>query len=137
MISYVSRETVPKVWDEVRDFIQMGIDHSEHECELQDVYKKLMEDKMGLVVLHDDHPYAAAVFEFMNYPQITALRGVFIGGSRMREWIGDLMDFLDRWAQDNDMDRLEMLGRGGWIKVLEKYGYKPSYVFLTKDLNNG
>lgn len=137
MISYVPPDFLPDIWNEVEGFIKSAIEHSCGESQIQDIYKKIEEQKMGLIVVEDEGIIAAAVVEFMNYPQITALRVAYLGGLRMTDWLGELVEFLDKWALENGMNRVEQMGRHGWVKVLEKYGYRKRYVFMTKELDNG
>lgn len=138
MIQCVHKDSVHHVWSDVRPLLEKAVEHSCGECGIQDIYQKIEDGKMGLIIISDDNNIiAAAVVEFMNYPQITSLRVAFLGGKKMADWLGDLIEFLDKWASENNMARIELMGRDGWVKVLERYGYKKQYTFMTKELDNG
>lgn len=119
-------------WDRYRDFIQKALDKTCGELDINDIYECLKKETMGLV---DIHGRAACVVEFMTYPQITALRVVALGGEDMDEWLGDLLEYLYKWAEENNMDRIEHMGRQGWVRKLEPYGYKERYTFMTREVD--
>ena len=131
MITYVSDLSH---WERLKPFIESALSHSCGEIAIQDVYQKLQSGDMGLI---DIHGKAAAVVEFMDYPQITALRVVALGGNSMDMWLDELMDFLYLWAKENGMDRIEHMGRKGWVKALKDYGYMERYTFMTRDVDYG
>lgn len=131
MIEYISDLSR---WHQYKGYIQRALDKSCGELAIQDIYQRVDDGRMGLL---DIHGKAACVIEFMDYPQITALRVVALGGEDMDEWLDELQDFLYRWAEENHMDRIEHNGRKGWIKTLKDYGYKERYTFMTRDIDHG
>lgn len=124
---------IDSVWDKVSPLIQKALDHSCGELAIQDVYRKLQDGHMGLIM----NDKMACVVEFMDYPQITALRVVALGGEDMDEWLEELLDILYKWAKENGHSRVEHMGRKGWVKTLQKYGYEPRYVFMTREIDHG
>lgn len=121
-------------WDQYKDDIKRALDKGCGEIEIQDVYKKLQDGTMGLI---DIHGKASCVVEFVDYDQMEALRVVALGGDGMDEWLEELLDFLYKWAAENHMDRVEHNGRKGWVRKLEKYGYRERYIFMTRDIEYG
>ena len=137
MIKYIDTEAIDSYWPIVKCLISSALDHSCGELSTQDVYKRLHEETMGLLVVHDNGIKAACVVDFIDYPQITALRVVALSGSGMDEWLSDLLDFLDKWAVENNMSRIEQMGREGWVRKLKNFGYEKRYTFMTKELRDG
>lgn len=138
MIRYIERQAIDSYWPIVSGYIESAIDHACGELELHDIYQKLHSENMGLVTITESEGISAAcVVEFIDYPQKYALRVVALGGEGMKSWLPELLEFLDRWAEENDMDRIEQMGRDGWIRVLNEYGYQKRYTFMTKDFNHG
>ena len=41
---------------------------------------------------------------------------------------------LMKYIKLNNLKRVEILGRSGWLKALNKVGFKKSYTALTKDI---
>ncbi len=65
------------------------------------------------------------------------MRVVALGGQNMKKWLSQLIEFLDTWAVDQKVDRIEQMGRDGWLRVLNEYGYQKRYTFMTKEFNYG
>lgn len=135
MIRHIKTEAIDSYWPIVSGLIEPALDE---ETSILDVYNKLMDEMMSLlsISIHGEI-VAACVCEFVDYPRISALRVVAVGGDRMKEWLPDLIDALDEWAEDSKIDRIEQMGRDGWMKVLKGYGYRKRYTFMTKELSYG
>ena len=135
MIRYVEPVAIDAYWHIVAPMIEPALNE---ELLLEDVYNKLLNEKMGLISISDDGEIVAAcVVEFVTYPRIRAMRVVALGGEKMKKWLSQLIEFLDTWAVENRMDRIEQMGRDGWTRVLDKYGYQERYTFMTKEYNYG
>ena len=46
-----------------------------------------------------------------------------IAGSRMKDWLPQLDEAVSDWARSNGMERLVALGRKGWLRHFQKYGW--------------
>ena len=125
----------PKELDEYWPVASRNIEPAlDEEISIEDAYAKIQSGKMGLFVVGDD---AAGVCEVVHYPRLKALRVVALGGTGMALWLPHVIAFLDDWAASIGADRVEQMGRKGWLKVLSKYGYRERYTFMTKELDNG
>lgn len=133
MIEYI--KNIDEVWDRAKPLIEPALDHAEGEMTIEDVKKKLSTGKMGLLVINDFE--AVCTIEFVEYSRISALRVVTLAGHNMELWLDELLQYIEKWAESYKLGRIEHLGRKGWVKVLEKYGYVASYVFMTKAVHNG
>jgi len=134
MIRYIDPNAIDSYWPIVSTYIESAIDE---ELDLLDVYNKLMDETMALIVVSDNGIQAACVIEFVDYPKINAMRVVALGGQNMKKWLSQLIEFLDTWAVDQKVDRIEQMGRDGWLRVLNEYGYQKRYTFMTKEFNYG
>ena len=136
MIRFIEKDRLDSYWQLVNQWIDKAIDHDE--LSIHDVRNNIENGKMGLLVASKNgEVLAGCIVEFIKYSKCSALRVVALGGERMNMWLDQLLDFLDRWAKDNDMFRIEQAGRKGWLKILTKYGYNQRYVVMTKDLSYG
>ena len=135
MIRYINKDAIDSYWPIVSGFIEPALSD---EIEIQDVYHKLMDEKMALLSISiKGEIKGACVLEDVDYPQKQALRVVALGGRDMRSWLKPLVKFLDKWAKDTGADRIEQMGRQGWVKILPEFGYRERYIFMTKELNHG
>jgi len=59
---------------------------------------------------------------------------VFCGGSAIERWMIPGLNMLEAWAKAQGCDRMEAIGRHGWERMLEPYGYRREYIVLEKEL---
>jgi len=135
-IEFVPKEQIDECWSISKEHIESALKHC-NEIAIQDVYRDLINGSMGLLIIRNPEIYTSVAVRFMDYPQIRALRVVALGGEKTEEWLPALHQFLEMWGIENGVDRVEMMGRKGWIKKLKPFGWKESYIFATKDLDNG
>lgn len=99
----------------------------------EDIMIGLKSGAMSLwLVSGEASPCAAAVTMFVDYPRRTDLYVMFIRGTRMAEWCDDLVKYLTDFAQANKCKYIHGGGRRGWIKRLERYGFKQEYCSVQK-----
>ena len=137
-IIYVPKEKASLIWDDIKDEIQRALDHSQGEEEIQDVKIKIENGIYGLLVIFIDRKLCGVVtVQFVDYPQIMALRVVTISGHDYFTWQKPLHEYLEKWAREQGMNRIEAMVRKGQIRALAPLGYKPAYTFMTKDIDYG
>lgn len=134
MVAIVFVEYPESVWSTAAPQIQRAIDKSTGELAIQDVRQRLETGDMGLLCIDGR---AWCVVEFMDYPQYRSLKVVYLAGEDMAVWLPDLLQFLERWAMENDMRYIEQAGRPGWERILSDYGYRKTYTIMTKELSHG
>ena len=134
-IRYVDKGKVSEIWQYISEEIQRALDHACGEEELQDVKLALEDGRYGLLLAIKDRQVNGVItVQFMDYPQIRALRVVTISGNDNFGWQKTLDDFLTLWAKEQKMQRIEAMCRDGQIRALKPLGYKKRYTFLTKDI---
>ena len=45
-----------------------------------------------------------------------------------------VLKMLEQHARDNGCSSVEISGRMGWLRALDKHGYEPAYVTLSKEI---
>ena len=121
------------VWPVVLPMLQRAIDLNDGDFDGNHVYERLMEDTMQLFVGYntDDIIYAA-VTELIPYQYNKALRIVLMGGKQINSWV-DTKTF-EKFGKLEGCNRLEIVGRKGWVKKLISRGYKQTHYIVTKEL---
>lgn len=66
------------------------------------------------------------------YPHRKMLEIVYCAGDSLKEWMSDMLDLLDHWREDNGCQGTELVGREGWTKLLEPFGFRKTYVVMEK-----
>jgi hypothetical protein len=121
------------VWPVVLPMLQRAIDLNDGDFDGNHVYERLMEDTMQLFVGYntDDIIYAA-VTELIPYQYNKALRIVLMGGKQINSWV-DTKTF-EKFGKLEGCNRIEIVGRKGWVKKLISRGYKQTHYIVTKEL---
>lgn len=129
--------TVRQVWPLLEDFVTVALKRSNGEIKAEDVRELAVAGKMQLWAIWDVEEkklYGLAVTEVMDYPQKASLRIVTLGGTNMDFWSELLLSRLMDYAKLLNLDYIEAVGRFGFARKLEKLGFKPTYLLMTKPL---
>ena len=129
----VKVDDIDLVWPVVLPMLQRAIDLNDGDFDGNHVYERLMEDTMQLFVGYntDDIIYAA-VTELIPYQHNKALRIVLMGGKQINSWV-DTKTF-EKFGRLEGCNRIEIVGRKGWVKKLISRGYKQTHYIVTKEL---
>jgi len=120
MIVPVPPNEIQHVWHIVGPLLQKGIDKSNGEYTLDDLYQFLVSDAMQLLVaVINDRIVAAINTEIVIYPRKRAVRLINAGGSHLQQWGPELWEFMEQMAQNNNCDLIEAVGRPGWMRFLK------------------
>lgn len=113
-------------WGDISRLIAPAVDMAGGRHTLSTTLDRLQSGHMqALVGLEDARPIMACVTQVALYPAQKWLQVPFCGGTRMKDWLEPLVEALDGLAYDNRCFGIEISGRGGWRRVLRKYGYYP------------
>ena len=81
-----------------------------------------------------DQVFLFACTQIGVYATGKKLLGLFIFGNHLHEGLPILGATLERFAAMQECNEFIFTGRGGWARVLEKYGMEPMGVELRKVL---
>jgi hypothetical protein len=129
VITQVPVEDLEFIWSQVRPQIEKALDGS---YSSYDILEYIKQNRMQLWISWNDGIEASFVTEVCDYPQLRVLRWVLAGGSNMESWLDLVTSKVEDWAKRNNCQRLEIVGRKGWTKVLRDY--KPQAVYFVKEL---
>lgn len=129
----VKVEDIDLVWPVVLPMLQRAIDLNDGDFDGNHVFERLMEDTMQLFIGYntDDIIYAA-VTELIPYQHNKALRIVLMGGKQINSWVDTKI--FEKFGKLEGCNRIEIVGRKGWVKKLESRGYKQTHYIVTKEL---
>jgi hypothetical protein len=86
------------------------------------VLARLLFNDAQLWAIYDaDVPVAAIVTQIQVGNEKRCLIWL-VGGSRLREWAGDFIAKLERWARSLGCMALRGVGRPGWARIVKKFG---------------
>jgi hypothetical protein len=132
----VPLELLDHFWGRVAPLLQKAIERGAGELELGDVYQRLQDRHMQLLVAVEGPTILAAfVTEVVQYPRKRALRVVLAGGTGAKKWKGALRAMLHTGARAVGAKSLEVLGRPGWVRFLRDLPtVKLKYHVLVEDI---
>lgn len=114
-------------YPEIAPLIAPAVEMSEGRHNLATTLARLSTGHMTcLVGLSQARPIMACVIQVALYPAEKWLQIPFCGGTRMKEWLTQLVATLDVYAYNEQCVGVEISGRGGWSRVLAPYGYERS-----------
>lgn len=128
------------VWPQALELLREPIAMTRGCYEPEDVYRLLLNGKMGLWIAADgEEVLAAYACELVFYPRKTRLRATFAGGKphTMARWLPMMEAALEEESRKFGGSGLEAVGRDGWGRVLEaeKIGVLLCRDFPAKELH--
>lgn len=109
-----------------QEWIMSGL----HAGEVAITWGQVLEGVLGgdynVTQIYVDHELRAVlVLEVVDIgePLERTVSVVSAGGSGTREWVHDMHDSLLRIAENLDARRLLIMGRPGWRRVMDRYGW--------------
>jgi len=124
----IPAEQVDDIWEDVKPFIQKGLDYGPDKWGIDHVKQTLLDENMQLFIVVYDKILAALVTEVTQFPLEKTLSVMCLGGENVHLWIDKLLKTLEKWADEMNAT-FEVIGRPGWEKIL---GYKRTAVILRK-----
>jgi hypothetical protein len=118
-------------WDDIKPFIQMALEDQHYNAE---DLKKLLLDGItrAYAVLKDSVYLAVVTAEIVVYPRDKVVRIHTAGGTRADLWAERMIDEITKDAKSNGATELQIIGRKGWLKVLD--GFKQQTIVMGKSI---
>lgn len=126
----VAPRAIEQIWDTIDPLLDRIADAKVHK---EDIYRLCLDGTWMLWVNRipeTDKLISLAVTEFIEYPQLTNLRVVFLSGDD-GDWLSGISIF-EKFARVNKCSEVEIHGRKGWERVLKNGGYDLSHITLRK-----
>lgn len=126
------------LWPEIRELLKLALEHSmpmepeafyadalEYKAQIWVVYSVGREPKMvgAAVTSRSDHGGGNMI-----------LRVILLAGRNFNQWKPLIIAKLEVFARQTDCCAIEAVGRKGWGKHLDEYGFRPKYVTFVKEL---
>ena len=80
--------------------------------------------------------YGVVITEVIQRPLQKCFYIRIMTGHHREKW-QHLIKNLEKFALDNNCDKMELIARPGWERVLRNFRYKKSHVLLEKQLKKG
>ena len=129
---------IRKYWPHVMPLLKKATALSPGKVVVADILSQAEEGGLGVWAVVDAREnaiLAAFTTRVAIYPRSRALAVDFMGGGRMKEWIGIVDETLSDHARELGCTRLEGFGRDAWGRVLKGHGWGVSHVTYEKELD--
>lgn len=125
----VPKDLLPLVWPRVEGYLSKAVDTANGKMTVDDVRHGIESDLYLLwVVVDGDDIIAAITTRIINYPSCDGMALDWIGGKRIKEWIGMVNKTVTNHARSHGCSHLEGYGRAAWGRLLDRHGWKEDYV---------
>jgi len=137
----INSNAIEVTWPYVKDLVQKPIDRTLGERNVEDIYYSLIHEQLTLWVAVDkeDGIIGVLITQLLFHPQYKVLALPLIGAKPhtinkwfLKSWEKDSP--LLQYARENNCKRIEGYARDGWLKMIEKIGFKKYNTVVTKDV---
>ncbi|WP_273760863.1 hypothetical protein [Bartonella sp. ML70XJBT.G] len=132
-------ERIAPYFDEILSSLSAYVERFKHEVTLPELIEAICSGKKQLwLILDDEDQFLAAVTTQLQYTALGKKRALICecSGKGVLDLV-DNLQFAEDWARENGAFEIEILGRLGWKRALEKQGYGIDMLYYRKELRNG
>ncbi len=127
-------EELDKVWSMVEKDIKSALAYSGQLTDSDFVYETAKQGKFQVWVIWDKDEkittnkyYGVVVTEIIKRKHGKVCHVYIVTGRQMSKW-QHLISEIEKFAEDKDCKRMELIARPGWQKVYNNHGYKKTQV---------
>ena len=139
----IPKENVEASWSRVEQSVTEALIRSGGYANSNHFKEWCIDSKCQLWILWDaEEPiaekkyYGVVITEVIQRPLQKCFYIRIMTGHHREKW-QHLVKHLEKFALDNNCDKMELIARPGWEKVLRNFRYKKSHVLLEKQLKKG
>lgn len=139
LITLLPTEIAPLAWPFIKDYVAASTEYSNGRASPEDVREEISSGKVMLWVAHDEahNTHGFVTGKFLQYPRLKVLDLQFTGGVRLNDWAQDMWDAIEAFARLHNCDKIEGVGRLGWLRYMKRFGCTPAFYIYEKDLRDG
>lgn len=131
----VTPNTLALFWEQVEPLLEVGREHWEEYETIESLLASILASKRDLwLALDDGGVFLAMITEVVTYTKQQTLRIRWIGGSNLKKAF-EFLDFIELMCARRGIKTIEVLGRLGWLRLLEGKGYEYRATLLVKDIS--
>ena len=135
---YIPQQLIEKVWIKVEADVKSALERSGQYANSNHIKQHCLKNEMQLWILWDkenkDEKYHGVVItEVIQRPLIKVLNIRIMVGKNRHEW-QKYIKYIEDFAKQNGCDKMELIARPGWERVLKQFNYTKSHVVLDKYL---
>ena len=136
----IEPKDIDKYWPLADFMIREALRYSDDFATAEDIKDALHHAEMQLFIAfgHDgdgqNKVYAVAVTRITDLERLRQLEGIICTGTRRELWTDKMADMMEIFAKQAECDRICMLMRPGWSKIMKQFGWKMKHVEMVKEI---
>ena len=134
---FVPKEKINDVWAIVENDIQAALNRSDNYANSGHFKQNCKKGLFQLWIIWDQKDqnkyYGVSVTEIIQRPLQKCLNIRIMTGKHREKW-QHMIKLLEDFGKKEKCDKMELIARPGWEKVLRQFKYKKSHVLLEKTL---
>jgi hypothetical protein len=137
---HIPNTHIEQVWKKVENDVTQALIRSGGYANSDHFKKYCLDGHCQLLMLWDkDEPeehkkyYGIVITEIIQRPLIKCCHISIMTGHHREKWQHLIKD-IEVWAALNNCDKMELIARPGWEKILKNFKYSKSHVLLEKPL---
>ena len=137
-ITIVPPENTEEVWPVVEPMIKSALALLNGRYSSVDIFIAIKSGEQTLWVAFDEDKKVkgCCTVEIVQYPGMKCCNINVIAGEGVNDWLEDSFKLISKYAKEYGCERMEGMGRPGWIKPLKKLGWVSTamkFDFLLTD----
>lgn len=136
-INLVPPEVIDNYWGKALELLSKAFEYSSMRVNPESVRDDCMSGDQSLWIVYEDttdNIIGAFTIRIKSYDAGSTLCGEHLGGERLEEWADRLFEIMEDYAHDYQINKLELIGRRGWEKILKPKGWTSNVVIFEKEI---
>ena len=136
--SIARAKMIPLLWVTAKPLIEVAVEHSNGELDIDLIYKKLIGEEMALItVTEDGNVLACLTVEKRIYNSgKNVLNITTAGGEGIHKWMGELSPLMDDMARKYDCTEIYIVGRPGWDRMIKDFGFQKIHTICSRKVGD-
>ena len=139
MVTYIPTEYLGSFKEQVVPMLDKAAARSKGRFRGSDFWEMVADgtNQLWLTVDDEENIIGATTTSIYANRNLSVMEIIAHGGTSLdNTHLSEVMNSLEEFAVENDCDVIRIVGRHGWKKVLDKYGYKEEHIVLEKELSD-
>jgi len=139
----IEPQNIDKYWPLADFMVREALRYSGDFATSEDILDALKNAEMQLFIAfgHDgdnaNKVFAVAVTRITDLERLRQLEGIICTGTKRELWQDKMANMMEIFAKQAECDRICMLMRPGWSKVMKQYGWQPKHIEMVKEIKYG
>lgn len=136
----IEPKDIDKYWPLAEFMVREAIRFSGNFSTAEDIKDALHHAEMQLFLAfghdgdRDNKVWAVVVTRITDLDRLRQLEGIICTGSRKELWVEKMADMMEIFAKQAECDRICMLMRPGWSRVMKQFGWNMKHVEMVKEI---